>query len=175
MEIGVSSPGAMGVTIASILQSNGHNVYWASNGRSEESQHRADKFNLVDCLTIENLCKKCDFIFSILPGDTAAFEFATTISKAGFNGVFVDANTLYSDASIEKLKEIADSSEFFFAQMAIRGFPIEDKRPIYSETNKLYIEYGIEKLLCHMLKNDNWEIHVVKENLSKNIIRNWVS
>lgn len=173
MKIGISSPGAMGVTIASILQLNNHVVYWASNGRSEKSKNRADKFNIIDCLSVENLCKECDFIFSILPGDTAAVEFAESISKAGFNGVFVDANTLNSDASIDKLKEIANKSEFIFIQMAIRGFTSEDKREMYPETNKIYIEHGIEALLYHMLKNDDWEMHVVKEGVSKNTIRNW--
>lgn len=175
MKIGISSPGAMGVTIASILQSNGHIVYWASNERSEKSKDRANKFNITDCLSIKNLCKECDFIFSILPGDTAAVEFAESISRTGFNGVFVDANTLNSDVSINKLQEIADRSEYVFIQMAIRGFTVEDKREIYPEKNKIYIEYGTEKLLNHLLQNDDWEIHTVKEGLSKNTIRNWNS
>lgn len=165
----------MGVTIASILQLNGHMVYWASNGRSEKSKDRAYKFNIIDCLSVENLCKECDFVFSILPGDTAAVEFAESISKAGFNGVFVDANTLNSDVSINKLKEIADRSEYVFIQMAIRGFTVEDKREMYPETNKIYIEHGIEKLLNHILQNNDWEICTVKEGVSKNIIRNWNS
>lgn len=173
MKIGISSSGAMGVTIASILQLNGHVVYWASNERSEKSKDRANKFNITDCLSIENLCKECDFIFSILPGDTAAVEFAESISTTGFNGVFVDANTLNSDVSINKLKEIADRSEYVFIQMAIRGFTVEDKREIYPEKNKIYIEHGIEALLYHMLKNDDWEIHIVEEDFSKNTVRNW--
>lgn len=173
MKIGISSTGAMGVTIASIMQSNGHSVYWASGGRSEKSKDRANEFKITDCLTVENLCKKCDFIFSILPGDTAAVEFAESVSKAGFNGVFVDANTLNSNLSIEKLKEIADRSEFVFIQMAIRGFAVEDKREIYPEKNKMYIEYGAEKLLHHLLRNNNWDISIVEEGISKNTIRNW--
>jgi 3-hydroxyisobutyrate dehydrogenase-like beta-hydroxyacid dehydrogenase len=175
MKIGISSPGAMGVTIASIMQSNGHSVYWASNGRSEKSKDRANKFNIIDCLTVENLCRKCDFIFSILPGDTPAVRFAESVSKTGFNGVFIDANTLNSDLSIEKLKEIADRSEFVFIQMAIRGFTLEDKREMYPERNKVYIEYGAEKLLYHLLRSDNWDISIVGEGASKNTIRNWNS
>ena len=91
--IGILYPGEMGISIAASAQNNGHLVYWASEGRSVETQARAEKFELNDAQTLHELCKECDILMSVCPPH-AAETVAREVLAAGFNGLYVDANAI---------------------------------------------------------------------------------
>ena len=44
MKIGILHPGSMGSSVGKVLQEQGHEVFWASDGRSEATRERAESF-----------------------------------------------------------------------------------------------------------------------------------
>jgi len=91
--IGILHPGAMGSSIAAAAAQNGHEVYWASAGRSAQSQERAAKSQLLDAGSVEELCQKCSIILSVCPPH-AAEDLAEEVVSHGFAGLYVDANAI---------------------------------------------------------------------------------
>ena len=89
MIVGLLHPGEMGAAVGRVLQGNGHEVIWASEGRSEETRSRAASFR--DVSTVAALADDAELILSICPPH-AAVEVATSVE--GFDGVYVDANAI---------------------------------------------------------------------------------
>ena len=70
--IGILHPGAMGTSIAAAAAQNGHDVYWASQGRSPQSQERAKKCELLDAQSARQLCPTCSVVICVCPPHAAA-------------------------------------------------------------------------------------------------------
>ena len=79
----------MGATIGNALVAAGHEVLWASEGRSDASRARAERFG--DAGTVAGLAARADVLFSVVPPH-AALE--TAHALAGFAGIYVDANAI---------------------------------------------------------------------------------
>lgn len=100
--IGVLHPGSMGISLAASAKATGHEVCWASAGRSEQTRGRAQEHGLLDLGTVENLCAQCEGIISICP--PAATELvAQEVAECGFDGIYLDANAI----SPERARRIA--------------------------------------------------------------------
>lgn len=93
MKIGIIHPGEMGISVAASAQHSGHDVFWASQNRSEKTRARAEKYTLRDAATIENLCETCSIILSVCPPH-AAEDVANGVIEAGFKGLYLDANAI---------------------------------------------------------------------------------
>jgi 3-hydroxyisobutyrate dehydrogenase-like beta-hydroxyacid dehydrogenase len=91
--IGVLHPGEMGVSVAAAAQQGGHEVSWASEGRSAETRDRAAKFDLHDAGTLAKLCETSAIIVSVCPPH-AAEEVARQVLARGFTGLYLDANAI---------------------------------------------------------------------------------
>ena len=91
--IGILHPGEMGVSIAASAQNDEHQVCWVSEGRSQKTKNRADKYGLIDLTSLANLCQMCDVILSICPPQFAEVV-ANQIVDQGFHGLFLDANAI---------------------------------------------------------------------------------
>jgi 3-hydroxyisobutyrate dehydrogenase-like beta-hydroxyacid dehydrogenase len=91
--IGFLHPGDMGISIAASAQHAGNEVFWASEGRSPETQARAAKYRLRDAHTLANMCAECAIIVSVCPPH-AAEEVAQQVLAAGFGGMYLDANAI---------------------------------------------------------------------------------
>ena len=89
MIIGLLHPGEMGAAIGDALRERGHDVLWASEGRSDESRARAAA--LRDVGTLAGLVDEAEVILSVCPPH-AALEVARAIQ--GFAGTYVDANAI---------------------------------------------------------------------------------
>ena len=89
MIVGLLHPGEMGSAVGLVLQGNGHEVVWASEGRSEATRARAASFR--DAGTVSALADEAELILSICPRH-AALDVAHDL--AGFDGVYVDANAI---------------------------------------------------------------------------------
>ena len=89
MIVGLVHPGEMGSAVGRVLQTNGHEVVWASDGRSEATRVRAQSFRNVE--TVAALTEQAELILSICPPH-AALDVAREV--AGFDGVYVDANAI---------------------------------------------------------------------------------
>jgi 3-hydroxyisobutyrate dehydrogenase-like beta-hydroxyacid dehydrogenase len=87
--IGLLHPGEMGAAVGRVLQANGHEVLWASDGRSEATRVRAQSFRNVE--TVAALTEQAELILSICP-PYAALDVAREVE--GFDGVYVDANAI---------------------------------------------------------------------------------
>jgi 3-hydroxyisobutyrate dehydrogenase-like beta-hydroxyacid dehydrogenase len=79
----------MGAAIGEALRDNGHDVLWASEGRSEETRARAT--SLRDVGTLDALVAAAEVVLSVCPPH-AALEVAR--ATKGFAGTYVDANAV---------------------------------------------------------------------------------
>lgn len=96
MIVGLLHPGEMGAAVGDLLVANGHDVLWASEGRSDETRLRAAAFR--DVGTVRRLAAECRIILSICPPH-AAVDVARSL--VGFDGLYVDANAVSPDTARE--------------------------------------------------------------------------
>jgi 3-hydroxyisobutyrate dehydrogenase-like beta-hydroxyacid dehydrogenase len=90
----------MGAALGAALVGNGHEVLWASGGRSDSTRARADAAGLVDVLTIRALAAESDVVLSICPPEHA-LAVADAVRATGFDGVFVDANAVSPETATQ--------------------------------------------------------------------------
>ena len=86
----------MGAAVGAVLRGAGHDVVWASSGRSDATARRAKDAGLDDLVTVAELSARCSTIFSVCPPH-AALDVAHEV--AGFGGMFVDANAISPDTT----------------------------------------------------------------------------
>ena len=91
MTIGLVHPGEMGAALGAALRSAGHDVVWASDGRSEATRARAGEAGLRDAGTVGTVAANADVVLCVVPPH-AALDVAREL--AGFDGAYVDANAV---------------------------------------------------------------------------------
>src|SRR5256885_1022744 len=96
----------MGVTVAASLKNSGHEVLWASDGRSESTRDRASRAGLCDAGALNDLCRRCQVIVSVCPPEFAARQ-ADEVLASGWRGLYLDANAI----SPEHVRSIAGRME----------------------------------------------------------------
>jgi 3-hydroxyisobutyrate dehydrogenase-like beta-hydroxyacid dehydrogenase len=89
--VGLLHPGEMGSAVGAALRTNGHDVLWASSGRSKDTARRAREADLRDAGSVGALLAEAELVLSIVPPHAAS---AVASQAAGFEGVFVDANAI---------------------------------------------------------------------------------
>lgn len=80
----------MGAAVASAIQGD---VIWASQGRSEATASRAASAGARDVATVAGVVAEADVIVSVCP-PAAAMALADSVFRAGYEGLFVDANAV---------------------------------------------------------------------------------
>ena len=131
MTIGLLHPGEMGAGLGRVLRERGHDVLWASAGRSAEARRRAESAGLRDVESTDELRWASAVILSVCPPH-AAEEVARSV--AGFEGVFVDANAV-SPATVRAVAAAAAASSF--VDGGIVGSP-----PVAPGATRLYLSGG---------------------------------
>jgi 3-hydroxyisobutyrate dehydrogenase-like beta-hydroxyacid dehydrogenase len=106
MNIGILHPGEMGISVAASAKNGGHDVFWASDDRSENTRARAEKYGLKDAVSLAKLCQVCSIILSVCPPH-AAQDVAQRVIGTGFRGLYLDANAI----SPQRSKEIGKMME----------------------------------------------------------------
>lgn len=129
---GILHPGKMGVTIAAALANTGHSVYWASEGRSSDTASRAQLANLWDITTLQAVCFKSEYIFSVCPPDQAA-KVAQQVAANGFKGVYIDCNAV-SPATAQHVADIVTEQGATCVDGGIIGPPVNS-----ADTTRLYL------------------------------------
>ena len=147
MRIGLLHPGEMGVSVGRVLQGNGHEVLWASEGRSDATRERAQSFR--DAGTVEALAGEAEVILSICPPH-AALEVAR--AARGFEGVYVDANAI----APMRAREIAALHPRFVDGGIVGGPPTEPGTTLYLSGERAY---AVEALFAGTLL----ETRIVKD------------
>jgi 3-hydroxyisobutyrate dehydrogenase-like beta-hydroxyacid dehydrogenase len=90
---GIIHPGNMGVSIAAAVKGSGHEVLWASEGRSPQTHERAASIDLLDAGTLAELCSTCSVLLSVCPPH-AAEHVAEQVLSHSFRGMYLDANAI---------------------------------------------------------------------------------
>jgi len=112
----------MGASVGRVLQSNGHAVVWASEGRSDATRERAQTFREVG--TVRELADQAEVILSICPPH-AALDVARAVE--GFDGVYVDANAI----SPMRAQEVAAIQPRFVDGGIVGGPPDDPGTTLY--------------------------------------------
>ena len=120
----------MGAAVAAALRGAGHDVLWASDGRSGETRRRAEEAVLEDAGSAGELARRSDVVLSVCPPH-AAVEVAQSVS--GFGGVFVDANAV-SPATAREVAGVVEAGGAEFVDGGIVGSP-----PRAPGTTRLYL------------------------------------
>jgi 3-hydroxyisobutyrate dehydrogenase-like beta-hydroxyacid dehydrogenase len=128
--IGLLHPGAMGAAVGATLHANGHDVVWASTGRSPATAERAAAAGLRDIGTAAAMADACDVVLSICPPH-AARDVAAEMH--GFGGIYVDANAI-SPATAREIGAAVSGAGVTFADGGIVGPP-----PHAAGTTRLYL------------------------------------
>ncbi len=91
--VGIIHPGTMGASIAAAAKRSGHDVLWASEGRSPQTHERASSIGLLDVGTLAELCGRCAVLLSVCPPH-AAEQVAEQVIFHSFRGTYLDANAI---------------------------------------------------------------------------------
>jgi 3-hydroxyisobutyrate dehydrogenase-like beta-hydroxyacid dehydrogenase len=123
--IGILHPGMMGICVAATVQNSGHDVYWASEGRSPQSRERAEKYNLVDAGGLAALCETCTVIISVCPPH-AAEEVAEEVLLQRFQGLYLDVNAIAPQRTA-RIGQALTAAGVEFVDGGIIGFPVWER------------------------------------------------
>ena len=125
LKTGVIHPGMMGICVAATLQNSGHEVYWASEGRSPQTRNRAENFNLFDAGSLAGLCDTCSLIISVCPPH-AAEEMAEQVLAHSFQGVYLDVNAISPQRTIH-IGQRMRAGGVDFVDGGIIGLPVWER------------------------------------------------
>jgi 3-hydroxyisobutyrate dehydrogenase-like beta-hydroxyacid dehydrogenase len=120
-KIGILHPGEMGISIAVSAINSGHQVYWLSQGRSDKTRARAEKYQLAELTSLDELCRICATIISICPPH-AARDTARSVVEAKFTGLYLDANAISPQCTIQ-IGQLLESNGITFVDGGIIGGP----------------------------------------------------
>lgn len=126
-QIGLLHPGAMGAAVGACLVEAGHEVLWASAGRSAQTAARARAARLTDAGSVDELAARSDVVLSICPPDAAL---AVARSLGSYRGVLLDANAVAPATAAE----IAAATGATYVDGGIIGPP-----PTAPGTTRLYL------------------------------------
>jgi len=121
VRIGILHPGEMGSAVAATVRNSGHQVCWASEGRSHHSRTRAESAGLTDAGTLARLCETCPIILSVCPPEFAV-DLADQVLTHGFHGTYLDANAI-SPAHKQAIATRMQTSGVRFVDGGIIGLP----------------------------------------------------
>lgn len=111
----------MGSSLGAALVGAGHDVLWASEGRSEATRARADADGLTDTGSRANLAQLADTVISVCPPGNAQ-SVAEEVARLGFRGVYVDANAI-APATSRTIATIMDGAGVAYLDGGIVGPP----------------------------------------------------
>jgi 3-hydroxyisobutyrate dehydrogenase-like beta-hydroxyacid dehydrogenase len=128
--VGLLHPGAMGGAIGAALRAAGHDVWWASEGRSPQSAARAAEAGLADAGSVAAVLARSEVVLSICPPH-AALDVARQI--AGFGGVVADCNAIAPATALDAAG-VVERGGGAFVDGGIVGPP-----PAGGDTTRLYL------------------------------------
>ncbi len=111
----------MGVVVAETVRNSGHEVCWASDGRSKETGQRASAAGLTDAGSIARLCEICSVIVSVCPPEFAE-GLAREVTGRSFRGLYIDLNAISPELA-RRIGGLVTSRGGSFLDGAIIGMP----------------------------------------------------
>lgn len=120
-KIGILHPGEMGISIAASAIKAGQQVYWSSEGRSDKTRARAERYDLREIDSLAEFCQTCEVIISVCP-PYAAEEIAMSVSESGFRGLYLDANAISYHRAM-RIGQLLATKSIHFVDGGIIGGP----------------------------------------------------
>jgi 3-hydroxyisobutyrate dehydrogenase-like beta-hydroxyacid dehydrogenase len=154
MRVGLLHPGEMGAALGAALVGIGHDVRWASTGRSPETVARAGAAGLHDDVTFGGVTAGSGMLVSICP-PSAAVDVADAIGS--FGGIYLDANAI-SPETARRVCRIVVEGGGRFVDGGIIGPP-----PVKAGTTRLYLSGPDAVEVSEALATPLIETHVVSE------------
>ena len=121
MTVGLLYPGEMGSAVGQCLAAAGHEVVWATAGRSPATAARAAAAGLTAVPDVAEVTRRADVVLSVCPPH-AAVEVAREVSAAGFRGLYVDANAV-SPATARQVADLVEAGGAEYVDGGIIGTP----------------------------------------------------
>jgi len=118
--IGIVHPGEMGAAVGASLVAEGHEVLWASEGRSGATVARAEAAGLEDAGSLGALVERSSVVLSVCPPH-AAVEVARLL--VGFDGLFLDANAIAPATALE-VRSVIEKAGASYVDGGIIGSPL---------------------------------------------------
>jgi len=159
-KIAIVHPGEMGISVAMSAHHSGNIVYWASEGRSPQTQERAQRFALIDTYSLEKLCQTCSILISVCPPH-AAEEVAAQVLAHSFQGLYVDANAI-SPQRVTRMSERLQSHGVSFVDGGIIGGPAWE-----DNTTWLYLSGREAERVAHCFSSGPLQTEVIGETIGQ--------
>lgn len=150
MAVGILHPGAMGASLAANITDS---VVWASHGRSATTARRAEIAGIEDVGALESMVARADVIIAVCP-PSAAQDVAASVTAAGFDGVYLDANAV-SPATVAELSGVFPR----FVDGGIVGPPPEPDGP----GTRLYLSGAEAAYVGSLFEGSRVEARVVDD------------
>lgn len=159
-KIGILHPGQMGVSIAASAINSGHEVYWASEGRSSQTRQRAEQYKLVERRSLLQLCETCEILLSVCPPH-AAEEVAMSVIEAGFKGLYLDANAIAPQRST-RIGGQMEKAEIHFVDGGIIGGPAWKPKETW-----MYLSGEHSIAIASCFSNGPLEVKIIGDEVGK--------
>lgn len=159
-KIGILHPGEMGVSIAVSAINSGHEVYWASQGRSDKTRLRAEKHNLIEVESLTQLCQTSEIILSVCPPHSAE-EVAKSVVEHGFKGYYLDANAISPQRAV-KIGQMMGTNNIHFIDGGIIGGPAWKPKETW-----LYLSGKDTKVIADCFSNGPLETKIIGDEIGK--------
>lgn len=118
-------PGEMGAAVGACLRGRGVRVLWVSDGRSAATHLRASASDLEEMPRLEEALES-DIVLAICPPH-GAVDLAASVARAGFRGIYVDANAI-APATTREIGRLIEAAGATFVDGGIVGPPPNKER-----------------------------------------------
>jgi 3-hydroxyisobutyrate dehydrogenase-like beta-hydroxyacid dehydrogenase len=155
--IAILYPGEMGSAIASCLIENGYQVITYLEGRSEQTIHNAEKYDIRNIESLHDLISLADIVISIVPPHAVipvAEQYIRTVLEMGKKTPFIDMNA----KSLETAQVIA--AKMNLAQIPFTNACIIGESQRIQETGHIYTSGARSKLLSVILEGSIQETYL---------------
>ena len=159
-KIGILHPGEMGVSIAASALNSGHEVFWASNHRSEKTRACAEKDGLIDLKSLADLCKTCEIILCICPPHVAE-DVAKQVIEYNFKGLYLDANAI-SPKRATQIGRMLGAENIHFIDGGIIGGPAWEPKSTW-----LYLSGEDASQIADCFSNGPLETKIIGDQIGK--------
>lgn len=159
-KIGILHPGEMGVSIAASAINSGNQVYWVSEGRSDKTRLRAEKYGFIELDSLVQLCKTSEIIFSVCPPHSAE-DVARLVIEHGFKGYYLDANAISPQRAV-KIGQLMESNAIRFVDGGIIGGPAWKPKETW-----LYLSGKDAKVIADCFSNGSLETKIIGDEIGK--------
>lgn len=159
-KIGILHPGEMGTSVAASAINNGHQVYWASENRSDSTRMRAERHGLIKSDSLVELCQSCEIIFCVCPPH-AAEDVANLVVEYGFIGYYLDANAVSPQRAI-KIGQMMETADIHFVDGGIIGGPVWKPKETF-----LYLSGKDANIIANCFTNGPLETKIIGDEIGK--------